>query len=259
MGKRVKSIFNIALIIFLLIAFLYFFYKKSIIEGLLEKGAGADKGAGSPEEGRRLNQGPPSPEEGQRLNQLRLDFCDEISKYDSDTLEGIYNYIFRNHLVLNKPEAEITAGFENQLFKNSKDFKEIVDLIKKNFIDDSANVSGYKGYFGFMVVIDNNDSATDDKFPVQRARNLRLMCNDEKDIQKFYEVFYADFPERNNNGIFKDIADENTYDEFYVSLSNYGKSTIADIYTCLDLLKSTLSETENPNQEFFKTLQLPAI
>jgi len=48
MGKRVKSIFNIVLIIFLFCAFLYFFYRKSIIEGArTEAGTGTGTGAGA--------------------------------------------------------------------------------------------------------------------------------------------------------------------------------------------------------------------
>ena len=145
------------------------------------------------------------------------------------------------------------------MFKNSKDYKEIVDLIKANFIDKDANVSGYRGYYGFMQVIDTyGRSTTYDKFPIQRARYVRILCSYSTDIQKFYALFKKEFPDRNNNEIFKDIANKNTFDEFLIS--NFGKSTIADIYTCLDLLKNALSdETENPNQEFFKKLQLPAI
>ena len=249
----------------------YFFYRKSIIEGAEdqddkpprdegsgENGAvmtGAEYNAGAKTKAERA--GGDTPEEREMLKQLRLDFCDKISKYNLDTLEGIYNYIYIYHLVLKKPDAEITAGFENQLFKDSKDFKDIVNLIKTNFIDDSANVSGYSGYLGFMVVIDEIDSATYDKFPIQRARYLRLLCSYSTDIQKFYDLFKTKFPERNNNNIFKDIADEQTFGGF--SLSSFGASTIADIYTCLDLLKNALSETENANQEFFKNLQLPAI
>jgi len=218
MPRRVKSKNNfvVVLIIFFFIAFLLYFFRKYIMRNA---------------ENFEIKNYEP--------------FFDEIKNLDTKTLESIYNYIFANSLVLKKTDANVLSGIKESNLKGSTDFDKILDSIQKYF----------QSYFTFMVELDSGKS-TSDKFPVQRASSLRMMCNDQREIENFYNAFKMEFPNKSDDK-FKNKASDNLKNMF--GAANLGESTIEDIYICLKLLKNTLSGTNNPNAGFFANLDLSTL
>ena len=85
-----------------------------------------------------------------------------------------------------------------------------------------------------MVII---DSGMPDIFAIQRARYLRMMVNDEGDIQKFYNKFKTEFQTRDNNIYITSASPE--LKKMHATSSFSNKTTIKDMYICLDLLNTS--------------------